>query len=84
MAGENFGGVRNVRKLVEKTLTVGRGKGHSIFELTRPHNFWWIKLWWIGNESLNLPKFSTIKVLCYAVATKFHYEAIIILMVLST
>ena len=35
--GENFGGVGTTRKLAEKTLAVGRGKAHSIFELMRPH-----------------------------------------------
>ena len=35
----NFGGVGTARILAEKTLAVGRGKAHSIFELTRPDNF---------------------------------------------
>ena len=30
--------------------------------------FWWIKLWRIGNEPPNLPKFSPAKVLCYMVS----------------
>ena len=39
VAGENFGRVGAARILVEKTLAVGRGKAHSIFEFTRPDNF---------------------------------------------
>ena len=39
LAGENFGGVGAKRILAEKALAVGRGKAHSIFELTRPDNF---------------------------------------------
>ena len=39
LAGENFDRVGTARKLAEKTLVVSRGKAHSIFELTRPHNF---------------------------------------------
>ena len=65
MVGVNFGGVETARKLVEKTLVVGRGKTHSIFELMRPHNFLAlveIQLWWIGNELPNPPKFSPAKV----------------------
>ena len=36
---QNFNEVGTTRKLVKKTLVVGRGKAHSIFELTRPHNY---------------------------------------------
>ena len=36
---KTLGGVGTARKLAEKTLAVGRGKAHSIFELMRPHNF---------------------------------------------
>ena len=34
-----LGGVGTARKLVEKTLALGRGKAHSILEFTRLHNF---------------------------------------------
>ena len=49
--------VETARILAEKTLAVGRGKAHSIFELTRPGNFLADKLWRIGNEPPNPPKF---------------------------
>ena len=64
---QNFGGIGTASKLAEKTLAVGRCKAHSILELMRPHNFWQIKLWLIGNELPDLPKFSPTKVLCYMV-----------------
>ena len=35
---QNFGGIGTARKLAEKTLAVGRGKAHSLLELTRSHN----------------------------------------------
>ena len=35
---QNFGRIGTARKLAEKTLVVGRGKVHSILELTRSHN----------------------------------------------
>ena len=38
LAGENFGGIGTARKLVKKTLAVGRGKAHSLLELARSHN----------------------------------------------
>ena len=38
LAGENFGGIGTARKLAEETLAVGRGKVHSLLELTRSHN----------------------------------------------
>ena len=38
--------------------------------------FWLIKLWQIGNESPNPPKFSPVKVLCYTVYWTLHYIAI--------
>ena len=51
-----FGRIGTARKLVEKTLAVGRGKAHSIVELTRSHNFLAN-----GNEPPNLPKFCAIR-----------------------
>ena len=35
--------------------------------------FWQIKLWQIGNELPNQPKFSPAKVLCYTVANSYSY-----------
>ena len=35
---QNFSGIGTARKLVEKMLAFGRGKAHSILELTRSHN----------------------------------------------
>jgi len=64
LARENFGGVGTARKLMEKTLAVD--KTHSLFSLDLT-TFWRIKLWRIGNEPPNLPKFSSAKVLCYTV-----------------
>ena len=36
---QNLGEIGTARKLVQKTLAIGRGKAHSILEFMKPHNF---------------------------------------------
>jgi len=74
LAGENFDGVGTARKLTEKTWAVD--KTHSLFSLDLT-TFWWIKLWRIGNELPNPPKFSPAKVLHYTVVLDFEIFKII-------
>jgi len=66
--GENFGRVGTARKLTEKTLAVDKKRSLFSLDLT---TFWRIKLWWIGKEPPNPPKFSPAKVLCYMVQGSF-------------
>ena len=59
---QNFGRVATARKLAEKILAIGRGKAHSLLELTRPHHFLVDKTladWQLTAKSA--------KVLCYMV-----------------
>ena len=65
--GKNFGRNGTARKLVEKTLQVGKGKADSILELKNLTTFWQIKLCRISNKLPNLPKFSPAKFLYYTV-----------------
>ena len=54
IGGENFGGWQS-----QSPFTI---RAHEISQ-----RFWQIKLWQIGNEPPNPPKFSPAKVLCYTV-----------------